>query len=510
MTHASPEDDPSADLSHRRRLAGVVGLWIFVGLIWSLAIPPLEAPDEMAHADMVRHVVDGRSYPRDPITIDAATVASRVWILDQLDDGRFTVAVIPRTDRPTLAALDSDTTFDAPNQMVQHPPLGYAPLVLTEAAIRGLAPGLAFDLHLWLLRVASVVLSATIPLFIARGVRMLGGSCAQQLVAALVPLAIPQLSASMGTIGNDLPLVVIAAAAALATATVLVHPSASGVRLGVAVGLGALTKGFGLALVVLPLAPVLSRSRRWRPALAAGAVALAIAGWWWLWNVARFGTIQPHGVPLEDLYGPARPGGPGIGSWVREAAPLLVDRFWGAFGSFRRGIGIPRGIALVASAVATAAVVRGYRRGPTATRQFARVHLLLAGAALAILARGSFTIFHDHRVLLGVQGRYLFVAVPGLAVVAGLACSHRTTPRRAATATAVIVAVMQVTALGNVLVGWWGSSTAPLGDRLHAVTGWSPVTPRLLAPLLLVLLVSAGWALLGPSRAPAARPAPAP
>ena len=195
---------PTRDL----RILGVVFLWLFTGVVWSLAVPPLEAPDETAHVDLVRHVVDERGYPRDPIEMDVATVSARAWVLGLAEDRRFTSEVPPRGDRPSFDDLTSDATFDAPNQMIQHPPLGYLHLIAAEALGRALPGDPAFDLQLWWLRLTTVLLGAAVPVLIARGVRWLGGSPAQQVVAALLPLAIPQLTATLGTIGNDLPLVV--------------------------------------------------------------------------------------------------------------------------------------------------------------------------------------------------------------------------------------------------------------------------------------------------------------
>ncbi len=474
------------------RLLGVVCAWLFVGVVWSLAIPPLEAPDETAHVDMVRHIVDERGYPRDPITVDVATVSARAWVLGLADGRRFTDVVPPRADRPSFADLTTDATFDAPNQMVQHPPLGYAHLVAAEALIR-VAPGdPAFDLHLWLLRLTTLALGTAIPVLIARAVRALRGSPTQALVGALLPLTIPQLAASLGTVGNDVPLVVAAAAAAVAAARLVTDRRRSGTALGVAIGLGALTKGFGLALFVLPVVTLLDRPRRWSP-VAAG-VASGIAAWWWIWNVARFGSVQTHGVPLEALYGAPLEHGPGFTDWLTRAGPRLVDRFWGAFGSFSLHIGLPRWATLSASLAMVVLAARGVARGGAAARPFACAHGLLLIGSLAVLTWGAFDLFTTYGVLLGVQGRYLFAVVPGVAVLVGLGVGRQST--RAAPATLLAIAGIQAFALWRVLDGWWGRPDDDPVERLRAMAGWCPVPPALVGVLLGALLLSGSVCLL--------------
>lgn len=498
-----PDDAPVPPTPARDlRLVGVVCAWLFVGLVWSFATPPLEAPDEMVHVDMVRHVVDERGYPRDAITVDGASVSARAWVLRYAEGRRFTEVVQPRAERPTFEDLRTDTTFEAPNQMVQHPPLGYAHLVLAESLLR-IAPGeRSFDLHLWWLRLASVLLGAAVPLLIARAVRHLGGTATQGVVAALLPLAVPQFGTTLGTIGNDLPLVLAGAGASVALARALGRRADAGARLGAAIGAGALTKGFGLALFVLPAALLLERPRRARAATVALAVGAAVGGWWWAWNLVRFGAVQTHGVPLQDLYGPPLDDGPGVVRWVRQAAPLLVDRFWGAFGSFSLHIGLPRWVTLTATVALAARFALAVRRSGPPVRRFAAATTLLLVGSLAVLAWGALDIYTTYGQLLGVQGRYLFAAVPGLAVVVGLGIQR--SDRVAVAASLAAVASLQGLALWEVLGGWWGAPGASTAERLSALAGWSPVPPSL-AGILLVLLLAGGAAAL----TPAPRPAPA-
>ena len=497
MPPSSSAPDPGLGTTRRdRRLHGVVGLWLLLGLVWSVAIPPMEAPDELTHVDFVQRIVDDRSYPRDPIVVQVPAVAAKAWIESQLDGHRFTEEVVPRPQRPSFPDLHSDDRFEAPNQMVQHPPLGYLPLVLVEGFLRVALPDLAFDLHLWALRLSAVLLSAAVPLLIARTVRALGGSPTQCVLGALAPLGIPQLTATMATIGNDLPVVVAAAAAAWAAAAMATGRAGAARQLGAVIGLGALTKGFGLALSGLAAIPLLDRPRRWRPALVTAATAALVGGWWWCWNLSRFGAIQPHGVPLEDLYGPPLTDGPGFGEWFGRAMPLLVDRSWGAFGSFGLGIGLPRWCTAIATLGAVVLVVLGVARSGETVRRFAVAQALVLAIALAVLAQGAFSIFHDHGVLLGVQGRYLFVAVPGLAAVIAMGARVGERSRRPVALALAVIAAMQAFALWQVLQGWWGPAGAGLSQRGRAWASWMPVAPKAWAILCSVLAVGSVVALL--------------
>jgi hypothetical protein len=414
-------------------------------------------------------------------------------VLGLAEGRRFTEVVPPRGDRPSFTDLTTDATFDAPNQMVQHPPLGYVHLVAAEALVRAAPGDLAFDQHLWLLRLVTVALGAAVPVLIARAVRALGGSPNQQLVAALLPLAIPQLGAALGTIGNDVPLVVAGAAATTAAALLLADPHRSGAVLGAAVGLGALTKGFGLALFAMLTVPLLDRPPRWRQAGVALAVAIGVGAWWWVWNLLRYGAVQPHGVPLEDLYGAPLQDGPGFSVWLQETGPVLVDRFWGAFGSFSLHIGLPRWATLAATAVLIGLFARGSVRGGAPVRRLAWAVGLLLASSLAILAWGAFDIFATYGQLLGVQGRYLFATVPGLAVVVAFGFERAkvgTVPR-----TLVAIAAIQAAGLWQVLDGWWGRPDDGTVDRLRAMAGWSAAPPMLVLVLLGGLLIGGGMCL---------------
>ncbi len=70
----------AADWRQKRWLAGLLGLYLLLGLAYSLLLPPWEAPDEMAHYEYVLHIVREDSLPTMEDTYEAGQPPFYYWL----------------------------------------------------------------------------------------------------------------------------------------------------------------------------------------------------------------------------------------------------------------------------------------------------------------------------------------------------------------------------------------------------------------------------------------------
>lgn len=503
----------------------LVGVQLMVLLSYSVLMPVYRAPDEPQNIDiaMAARTFTGFTGHHDAIT--PMVVRSYPFAAFTQETRRRPVSPDPpvaRGSRPTYAALASPpATSMTRNQQWQHPPLYPATLGAVVTVVETLYPPAytwAFDQTAGFARVVSTLLVAPLPLFAFLVARRLTSSRVTALAAAVFPLAIPQLAHIGSAVSHDNLLVLLVGAATVAVAFVLRGDASlrTAVVLGTLGGLGLLTKGFALVLPawiggVYALAAV--RWRRWR-FVGVGALAVTlmvvIGGWWWVRNVSVHGTLQPTGVRLAQ----PEPGFvPDAGWWVRWFAEVMPERFWGNLGWYQASLS--DGIVVTATVVLGLAVVAALARRPPGS---ALSDLLAAAAPLAgiaaIVAYGGWNYYANTGYALGLQGRYLFPGLAGLAVLvgSGVAALPRGLARWGPVGLLVAAAAMEAVAVGTVLrevyqaggaIGW--------GDAVRAVVAWSPWSPAVLAAglvALAVLLAVAAAALVGEARRAPADVAP--
>lgn len=474
----------------------VTVVWAVTGLGWSRLFPPYQAPDELMHIDMVLQVADDVSYPRDRFAVSDDTTAMASWIHGHTESEGYTTDVPGRGDRPSLDDLPA-AEVPLPNQMFQHPPAYYGVSAVGYRAVEPAVSDLELIGQLGALRIISILFGLPIPWFIALTVQRLGGSDAAAVGASLLPLAVPQFSATLGSVNNDIPLVTAGAVAAWAVARLLTDADdrRAAFWLGGALAFAMLTKGLGLPmLVVLVTGLLVAAPARARLSLIAWSAGIALVGggWWWAWNQARFGTLQPGGLGLRE-----RVPSPGYAAdpwgWFRNFAPWIVHRSWGWFASFDRNIRISPVVVAVASTASLVLVGTGIRAGGSAVKRFALVTALLVLGSLAVIMYGSYGVYARHRMLTGIQGRYLFAALPAMCVLAALGL-QRIVPRWSAVrVAAVLVLLMQVIGAWVMLDGMWGGPSASLGESLRAAAAWSPWPPALLVTAALGGAAALAW-----------------
>ena len=501
---------------------------------WSVLTPLAEAPDEPAHMGLVLHLADTGRYPDyDGLAHSEGVVqlcrdyaVSTQWCRTEAEraDG---VAVRERRadDAPARGARarGDDPDFDEAvadrmNQMPQHPPLYYQLMAGALRVERAAVPGtMTVDTELAYLRLLNVLMLLPLPWLAWLTARRLGLDEGVAGVAALLPLAVPQLTHIGGTLNNDnLFTVLVAALVALLAGVVRGDRSVRTAALvGLVTGLALLTKGFG---VVLPPLVVLAYGvAAWRHlrgatpgALVAGGVAFVVSGWWYVGNLVRVGKVMPSVEDQGRLSSSSRPAGfrPDVGEWLGSTTTRMVEGWWGSFGW--REVRLPFLLCLVLTVVASLAVLLAALGVPAPTlhptppclplRRRLRRHCHLVEAnrtkGLVVLVGpvvllGAFVVVRSAVIYGGTgrlafqQGRYLFGGLTGLAVLAALGMARRLGPGRARPVAVGAVVGLQALAMGWCLVGWWGADDVGPVGAVRAVAAWSGWPD----PLAFVLLV---------------------
>ncbi len=471
----------------------VTVLWATVLLGWLQLTPLYRAADETLHVDLVLHVLDGDGYPpAGELELDPAVRAS------------YPLAGLSTEERPELAALfplplsstdvpSREQSFDEleplpglpdiTNQMTQHPPLYYA---LVAGAAR-LVPGFddrSFVTQVGVLRLLSAALLLPLPMLAAAAARRLGAGPPVATAAALLPLGVPQLAHVGASLNNDVLLVLLGAAVAAPLFAVGRGDASrrTAVVVGVLLGLALLTKALAVGLLVwAALAYALAligpvRTQRTTvagSALLAAAVAMAVGGWWWVVNLVRYGTVQPSGTaPL-----PARDTDPDLLGFTWSFLTRVTTSTWGSFGWLE--VPLPVAAQLAGLVVVLAGLGLFLLRRPAQPWARAAGATALAGFALqtAVIYQQSLKNYLRGGYLAGLQGRYLFAFVAGLAAMlaVGLVGALPARTRRWAPLLA-LAAVLGMQAVGvlTALHGFWWPDGEGLRRALAIQSAWAP------------------------------------
>ncbi len=236
-------------------------------------------------------------------------------------------------------------------------------------------------------------------------------------------------------------------------------PSRADLTLGLLYGLALLTKLNLLALLVpITLAYALAgwRTRNWRAYLRGYLVVLALAGLiagWWFWrNQVLYG--DPTGMTMVNELWEGRPAG---SNWwaVRQSLPYLWSSLWGRFGygqvplpsTIYRGLLLFCGLAL-AGYLLPRRRPKGPSEPPGSSTPIAALLLLVSS-----LATSTAVVFYYIAIQpAGAMGRFLFPALPALALLLFLGLS-RFAPHRMTWAMSLAVATGMAALAIYALVG---------------------------------------------------------
>jgi hypothetical protein len=421
----------------------VVLLHLAVMLGQTAVFPNVRSPDERQHVDLILQVRQGDAWPwPGPGTahVTQGVTAGGFVEADSLD-GPLHLAdredVPARGERPSYLDAGGTGTMTAEgadgvvapvfNQLVQHPPLYY----LLGAGVVGLVPDwqhAPLDQVWLLLRWWNALLALPLPLLLFAAARRLRLPEPLPVAAALVPLAVPELTHLESAVNNDNLLVILGACATLLVTRVLTGDLGrrTAVLLGLVTMLALLTKGFALMFPLWILLAYLVAGYRYRARLRTAATALLVVAVttlpgvaWWVRNVLVHGMLQPHGTHATppDLT-PVHGWSDGGFTWLGRFTERMITLFFVQDHAATRDQDASWWMARVALVVVLAGLVTALVRRPV-PRLDALVLLFPVPALAGIVARGSweqYAAFHD----LGAaqQGRYLYTGLVGLMVVA--------------------------------------------------------------------------------------------
>lgn len=482
--------------------------WVCLMASWSLLLPTYRSADEAWHVGAVRYLQEHAGWPGfKEMRLQRNVVASMRHA--GLPNGPtkyprlLAEKAVDRAERPSYAAISESSPSGANNQMSQHPP-GY---YMLAAGVTAVIPSeWRFDLFVLALRLFGVALMAALPLLAALAARRLGGDRAAVTAAALIPLCIPQLAATSGAVNNDSLLNITCAVVILGGVFVATGDRSyrTACWFGAALAIALFSKAWALLLVpFVVLAFILGawRTREWKPLLGPGLVVALFsgcAGIWWLTNVLTYGTLQPAGhVPLL-IDGPLNFAEDGQ-RWLRALSQRLPTRFWATL-SIRSDVPFPFWLTRAASGLllVSLAVLLVRRRSFAAGRGDA---LLLAGPfllGLVVLLESTWSLFADTGITAGIQGRYLYFSMLGVATGVALALSASLRGRLRGWLPFALWGVFIVFAGASqlkVLSAHWGAENASFAERWVAWTAWAPAPPWFIATVLACLVLSAALVL---------------
>ena len=488
-----PDDAPRGWLRRDVR-AAPIAVWaalvlhLLLLLVQLTLYPAYRGLDEPAHVSTVLTLPDPLDWPAPgALAIDdrlRATWDEAGW--DGLPFARLARedAPLPKEERPSFAEAGGTEKRRAQNHMVQHPPLYY----LTTAAVLEAVPGTStwpYDAQIALMRLLSALLVAPLPLLCWLAARRLDLGVAAGTSAAFVPLLMPSVQRVSASVSNDGLLLLL-----VVTASVLSLGVAGGdlrrrtaAALGLVTAAALLTKGLALALpvvVVAAYAVAALRSghvkRARGPALLATGLAVGLAGWWYARNLVLHGAVQPNGYRGGGLPYEQDPG-EGFAAWAPQFVDGMLFRFWSALGlpeppALPEGLSQGLTVGLLVLAVLALLVAPG-------RRTLVAVALLPFLGLLALVAIGGYLNYAEYGRLIGVQGRYLYPGVAGVAAAAALALSRLAGPLARALPLALLAgaAALQLLAARVVLETYWtpADDEQAWAEGLAALTAWSPL-----------------------------------
>lgn len=513
--------------------AALLFMAVLVGFL--VVYPTFYGFDEPQHVDRIYATTDGELLP-DPGELEAAVGIARgqnayvpTWPY-RPDHSYADYPALPRDDRPSLIDLGAHTKTSPggySNQLSEHPPAYYWLL----GAVMWLLPGdasLPVDVFVFVLRALNVLLVAPVPYLIWWGTRHLTGEGPAAQAAAFVPALVPGLGRVGATVNNDNLLVLLTTALLALLAAVTKGDVSAGTarRVAALLALALVTKGNALILPVVVGAAYLvgwrvSRARVPWPAFCTVIAGGALGGLWWLRNLLEFGTVRPAGWGnrLATALGPPRqPGDPAdwdfFWTYVEDNLP---SRFWGGLGLIEPptmpGWSVAALGILTAGALVVCVLFAHGNRAPV---------LVLAsglGITLVLTVQAGWSHYQSYTTIPGVQGRYGYPFILGLAVVLALGITLVLGPlRRAAPAVLLVMAlVAEYVAVTAVVRHIWLPDGEQLGAAnarfaLGTIARFAPfskgVTAALLAFVALAVVAAVALTIRGvvaPRREPAER-----
>ena len=389
-------------LLEKRLCLTILLLYGVAGALFAIYTPAWQMPDEPAHYNYIRQVVEDGCCPR----IDAGDWSSEY--LAQLTSSRFAPELLGE-----LASIQYED---------HHPPLYY----MLASLVYRLTAG-----NLIALRFFSVALGAgvvALSYLISR--RLLPAQPQVALGVMALVAFLPQHLHMLSAVNNDALAELLVGLALLLLVRHLDGEDAPVWQLGMLTGLALATK---LTIYFLALLAPLAIWLRWRKtdavpgallrSLAVYAlIAILIGGLWWLRNISVYGFPDFLGLAAHDRVVADQPRtadfirAQGAGAYLSQMLGTTFKSFWGQFGWMALpldnvlGGWVYRGFALLALAGASGALlatVKHARAGDGNPRPPAAGWLILLATLLIVMLQFGYYNLEFQQW----QGRYLYPAL---------------------------------------------------------------------------------------------------
>lgn len=405
--------EPAASKSERAMwfLAAIVAAYLIIAVQYAARTPAWQVPDEPAHYNYVRAIVENRALPI-------------------LQPGDYDQAF---NERFTDPANTSNLPIDPMRYEFHQPPLYY----LLAAPIYALSGG-----SLLAVRLVSVALGGAlivVAFLVARQVAP--GRSSLALGAAAFVAFVPQHVAMMSSVNNDSLAELLLALTLLQTFRVLKEGSRWGfIALGVLLGLGFITKTTNYLAAPVVLVALIFKTRESTAPNSSFFIlhssfvfipALVIGSVWWLRDLSVYGGFDVLGLARHNAVVVGQPltadwiARLGFGPFLLAALTTTFHSFWGQFGWM--GVPMPDTFYLALGALSLFAF-GGWLLSPRSREPIDRSRAVL----LALLTLSTFAAYVWYNLtFVQHQGRYLFPAlIPlGLMFSIGLGEWSRRLPR---------------------------------------------------------------------------------
>ncbi|MBE7512713.1 MAG: DUF2142 domain-containing protein [Anaerolineales bacterium] len=380
----------------------ILATYLIIGALYALYTPAWQAPDEPAHYNYIRQIVQGC----------CPFIAAGDW----------DSAYLERIKAAKFAPDALEDRLDSMQYEDHQPPLYYALLTPVFALAGG---------SLAALRLASLILGTggVIAAWVGGRIVFPAGRWLAILAAGFVAF-LPQYLAIMGSVNNDSLAVALSGGMLVWALRRLLQPEAPS-RWWIAAllaGAACLTKlTIYPIVIILGVAAVLAAWREGRRGLALlrealpiALITVLIAAPFWLTNLSRYGFPDVLAQAAHDRIVVGQPqtadyiaahGGMG---WLADLTKTTFQSFWGQFG----WMGIPMtetiyGGLLALTGIAYVGGVTGLIVFKAARRRIAPALFVMGGALLVTAA--AFAYYNTKFVQF--QGRYLYPALVPLALV---------------------------------------------------------------------------------------------
>ena len=426
-----------------RRLRALLLIFVLLAGVYSVIVPPFEAPDEIWHMAFIQHVVSGQGLP-----VSAPNTAA-LWRQQGVQAPLYYLAAaaltswVDQRDFPTIyaranphAAIGRPDTPANRNYLVHHADEAW--------------PWRGAVLALHLTRFFSVLLGALTLWATYQTLVLVVGAPAALLGAAFIAF-IPQFVFISAAASNDNAINALAALVLWRSTRLLAErippgrstPLRAFVILGLLLGLALLTKlsalglvavaGVALLIVAWRQPDVRARVRTFvMGGLAIAIPALAISGWWYLRNWLLYHDPLAWNVWQANILLRVAPA-----SWRTIFGELesLERSFWGLFGWLNlpypawvygvlRGLEIALALGWLLALAGWLAVrmrARNAKIGGSNAKQAPQANLTVQPSLLLLcllwLALLIFSWLRFMVIAPAAQGRYFFPAAPTLALL---------------------------------------------------------------------------------------------